>query len=244
MSLEKAAEAFAEFVRVVKALRTPGTGCPWDLEQTHLTLRPYLIEEAYEVLDALDAGTDAHLCEEFGDLLLQVVLHAQLAADRGAFTIADVVQGITAKMVRRHPHVFGDAQMSSAGEVMQHWERTKAAERAETESGLAAGLERLPAGLPALARAQRLGEKAARAREDVSLTEALAQARTHLDALEQQARRQETEREALDQELGALLFDLCQVARKLEIPAEDSLRASSRRFIERIRIEMDRRTEG
>src|SRR6516162_1738916 len=105
--MDEATAAFRELVTVIKALRTPGTGCPWDLEQDHRTLRPYLIEEAYEVLDAIDRGDDSALRDELGDLLLQVVLHAQLADDRAVFSITDVARGITEKMVRRHPHVFG-----------------------------------------------------------------------------------------------------------------------------------------
>jgi MazG family protein len=129
MDLDEAAKAFREFVEVVKALRTPGTGCPWDLEQDHRTLRPYLVEEAGEVLEALDRGDDGGLCEELGDLLLQVVLHAQVAADRGAFSITEVVRGITRKMVRRHPHVFGSVRVSGSAEVVRNWEAIKEAER-------------------------------------------------------------------------------------------------------------------
>lgn len=134
MSLDAAAQAFREFVDVVRALRTPGTGCPWDLEQTHQTLRKYLLEESNEVLEAIDRGDDKGLQEELGDLLLQVVLHAQLAADRRAFSITEVVQGITAKMIRRHPHVFGGVKVGSVEEVMQNWERIKAAEK-EADGG-------------------------------------------------------------------------------------------------------------
>jgi MazG family protein len=132
---DDAASAFRDFVAVVKALRTPGTGCPWDLEQDHRTLRRYLTEEAGEVLEAIDRSDDAALQEELGDLLLQVVLHAQVAADRGAFSIADVVQGISAKMVRRHPHVFGSVQVSSVEEVSRNWERIKAEEKQLRKDG-------------------------------------------------------------------------------------------------------------
>ena len=131
MNLDTAAQSFREFVAIVQALRTPGTGCPWDLEQDHHTLRPYLLEETYEVLDAIDRDNDAALQEELGDLLLQVVLHSQLAADRGAFTIADVIAGIAAKMVRRHPHVFGSVKVSGSAEVVRNWEAIKAAEKAK-----------------------------------------------------------------------------------------------------------------
>ena len=129
MKLDEAALAFREFVDVVRALRTPGTGCPWDLEQDHQSLRPYLLEEANEVLEAIERRDDRLLQEELGDLLLQVVLHAQLAADRKAFSITEVVQGITAKMVRRHPHVFGSVKVGSVEEVKRNWEQIKAAEK-------------------------------------------------------------------------------------------------------------------
>jgi MazG family protein len=129
MHPDQAAQAFREFVAIVQSLRTPGTGCPWDLEQTHQTLRRYVLEEANEVLDAIDRGDDAALREELGDLLLQVVLHAQLAADRGAFTIVEVVRDITTKMVRRHPHVFGNVTVSDSAEVARNWAEIKAAEK-------------------------------------------------------------------------------------------------------------------
>src|SRR5437868_11528798 len=120
MELDAAAAAFREFVAVIKQLRTPGTGCPWDLEQNHLSLRPFLVEEAYEVLDTIDRGDDGGLREELGDLLLQVVLHAQVADDRRAFDITQVVRGIAEKMVRRHPHVFGAAPVSGSAEVLRN----------------------------------------------------------------------------------------------------------------------------
>ena len=129
MNLDQAAARFRAFVSVIKALRTPGTGCPWDLEQDHKSLRPFLIEEAYEALDAIDGGDDAALREELGDLLLQVVLHAQIADERGAFTIAEVIDGIERKMVRRHPHVFGEAVVADSGEVLKNWHDIKAAEK-------------------------------------------------------------------------------------------------------------------
>jgi MazG family protein len=135
MDLEAAARAFRDFVSVIQALRTPGTGCPWDLEQDHRTLRPYLVEEAGEVLDAIDRGDDQSLREELGDLLLQVVLHAQVADDRGAFSITEVVRGIAEKMVRRHPHVFGSVRVSGPDEVVRNWEQIKAAERQAKGAG-------------------------------------------------------------------------------------------------------------
>jgi ATP diphosphatase len=129
MDLDEAAKTFREFVSVIKALRTPGTGCPWDLEQDHHTLRRYILEEAHEVIDAIDRGDDLAFREELGDLLLQVVLHAQLADDRGAFSITEVIRGITEKMIRRHPHVFGSVRVSSVAEVKELWQQIKAAEK-------------------------------------------------------------------------------------------------------------------
>jgi MazG family protein len=129
MTQDPTAGAFRDFAAVIKRLRTPGTGCPWDLEQTHQTLKPYLVEETHEVLAAIDGGDDHAFCEELGDLLLQVVLHAQVAEDRGAFSIADVVHAITEKMIRRRPHVFGSAQVKDAADVVNLWEQIKAAEK-------------------------------------------------------------------------------------------------------------------
>jgi MazG family protein len=243
MELDEAAEAFREFVSVVKALRTPGTGCPWDLEQTHASLRPYLVEEAYEVLESIDAEDDRALREELGDLLLQVVLHAQLGDDRGAFSITDVVQGITEKMVRRHPHVFGSARVSGSAEVVRNWEQIKAAEAGKegADRSAAGGLGRLPQGLPSLMRAQRLGEKAARVHPDRGdLADVLAGVREKLAELEGEApaarqRLTDEKRARLEHELGDVLFALCQFARRLGLSAEDSLRACNRRFVERFR---------
>ncbi|MGE3806387.1 MAG: MazG family protein, partial [Gemmataceae bacterium] len=156
-------DSFQQFVSIIKALRTPGTGCPWDLEQTHQTLRPYLVEEAYEVLEAIDGQEDLALLEELGDLLLQIVLHAQLADDRGAFSIVEVIQAISDKMVRRHPHVFGDVQVSSAEEVHRNWDQIKAAEKQERGDDPFAGI---PKSLPALLRAERVAGKLERLGEE------------------------------------------------------------------------------
>jgi MazG family protein len=216
------AEAFREFVAIIRALRTPGTGCPWDLEQDHRTLRPYLLEEAHEVLEAIDAGHDPALRDELGDLLLQVVLHAQVAADRSAFTIADVLRGIAEKMVRRHPHVFGTEKVTGADDVRRNWEQIKAGERGTTDP-----LGRVPLALPALARAQRLGEKASRAGVGPSsVAAALDAVRRNVAELETQATSDP------GQPLGDLLFTVCQLARLLGVNAEDSLREANRRFVD------------
>ncbi len=222
---DTAAQAFREFVAIVRALRTPGTGCPWDLEQDHRSLRPYLVEEAYEVLDAIDRGDDTALREELGDLLLQVVLHAQLAADRGVFSIAEVVRGIAEKMIRRHPHVFGSVQVSGAAEVSRNWEQIKAAEAQAKGAASPDALVRIPESLPALLRAQRLSEKAAGS-ETGSTEQLFASVREKLAALESRS-----EAGAL----GEVLFGLCQLASRLGLNAEESLRACNRDFVERVR---------
>src|SRR5688572_23116330 len=125
-----AGAAFEELVKLIARLRAPG-GCPWDREQTHQSLKPMTIEEAYEVLEAIDDGDDGHLAGELGDLLLQVVFHAQIAADEGRFAIGDVIRAVSDKMIRRHPHVFGGQDASSAGEVLRNWEAIKRAEQKE-----------------------------------------------------------------------------------------------------------------
>lgn len=226
MNLDQAAERFRAFAGVIKALRTPGTGCPWDLEQDHQSLRPFLIEEAYEVLDALDRGDDAALREELGDLLLQVVLHAQIADDRGAFSITEVIDGIERKMVRRHPHVFGQTVVADSGEVLKNWHEIKEAESAAKgqDPSPAASMARLPLNLPALQRAQRIGEKAAKA----GLAELdLAIVDKRIAELKEAA-----ERGAVNTALGALLFDVCQLARAHGISAEDCLRERNKCFID------------
>jgi tetrapyrrole methylase family protein/MazG family protein len=213
------ADAFRRFVAVVKALRTPGTGCPWDLEQDHRSLRRFLLEETYETLDALDRGNDPELCEELGDLLLQVVLHAQVAADRQAFTIADVVEGIAEKMVRRHPHVFGDQSVRDSAEVLANWERIKAEEKPTTTRE---SIERLPADLSALHRAQRVLDKL---RDDTTTDAAFASLRAALAGLHMH-------RDDLDRRFGDVLLGVCRLARGLGVDAESALRERSRQVAE------------
>ncbi len=224
MDQDDAGAAFREFVAIIRALRTPGSGCPWDLQQDHRTLRPYVVEEAYEVLDAIDRGDDRGLCEELGDLLLQVVLHAQVAADRGAFTIAAVVRGVAEKMVRRHPHVFDRTAVSGADEVVRNWEAIKAAEERAAGAAPADAFDRIPESLPALSRAQRILAKVGPAG---TTADDLAAARTGLDRLEQGA--------VPEAALGDVLLALCRLAGRLGHSAEDSLRGANRRLIEQTR---------
>lgn len=257
MNVQEAAAAFAGFVDVVKALRTPETGCPWDLEQDHLSLRPYLIEETYEVLEVIEQGNDKALCDELGDLLLQVVLHAQVADDRGAFSITDVVNSVREKMVRRHPHVFGETQVSGSDDVLKNWERIKMAEskdKADAPQTHGESLARIPRALPALLRAQRLGDKAAKVHFDwSSLKGVFAKVKEELDELEQEivaidaviatstspgqtgSAIPAVAKAKLEHELGDVLFSLCQLARWLGTSAEDALRLCAERFISRFR---------
>jgi MazG family protein len=238
MDLDEAARAFREFVAIIKALRTPGTGCPWDLEQDHRSLRSYIIEETYEVLDAIDRGDNRAFRGELGDLLLQIVLHAQVADDRGAFAITDVIRAISEKMVRRHPHVFGSVQVSDAEEVRRNWEQIKADEARGQGAATshAAALARVPESLPALLRAERLGEKADHIpAAATSLADTLDRVRADFAALEATLRTPSDQRAQLEHEFGELFFGLCQLARRLGVSAEDCLRACNGRFVEHFR---------
>jgi len=209
---------------VVGRLRAPD-GCPWDREQTHESLRPYLLEEAYEALEALDAGDPAALAEELGDLLLQVVLHAQLAAEGDAFRLADVVGGITAKIVRRHPHVFGDVRADTSAEVRSNWEALKREERAgkdEPDDPFAG----LPAALPALARAQAVQQRAA-GRAGLAAAPTAAEARLVVTAV---LARGDSAPARPEERLGDALWDLVALARVWDVDAESSLREATARF--------------
>jgi tetrapyrrole methylase family protein/MazG family protein len=214
--------------QTIARLRAPD-GCPWDREQTHQTLRPNLLEETYEVLAALDADDPGKLREELGDLLMQISMHAQIAIEEGTFKLADVIAQIDAKLKRRHPHVFGDLHVHDTAQVLRNWEAIKAAERTAEGNAHHSRLESVPAILPALARAQSLGERAARDGFDWpqidgvldKVNEELGELRAVAD-WEEQA-----------QEFGDLLFSLTNVARWLDIDAESSLRGTCDRFARR-----------
>lgn len=225
---------FADLVALVHRLRAPG-GCPWDREQTAATLRPFLLEEAYEVLEAIDAGDPAALRDELGDLLLQVVLHAEIAAEQRQFTIEDVIEALSAKMVRRHPHVFADTVAPDAAAVVRNWSRIKAEERAakpdDTDRSILSGL---PAELPALHAAYRTGEKASRVGFDwPSARDALAKVREEVDELDDALARGDAA--AVEHELGDVLFAVASVGRLAEQNAEMALRAALARFARRFR---------
>jgi MazG family protein len=208
---------------IMKALRTPVTGCPWDLEQSFETIAPFTIEEAYEVADAIANGSRADLCEELGDLLLQSVYHAQLAAEEGSFTIDDVVEAVSTKMIRRHPHVFGDAQARSAELAKGFWEDNKAKEREhKPKQGILASV---PTALPGLTRALKLQAKAAKVGFDWPTVE-----NVYDKIAEEVAEFRAAPSEKKSEEFGDILFALANVARHLGIDPESALRATNAKF--------------
>ena len=215
---------------VMAALRDPLRGCPWDKEQRFETIAPYTIEEAYEVADAIARGDNASLVDELGDLLFQVVYHARMGEEAGTFDFADITRTIADKMIRRHPHVFGDAAARSVGSQTREWELQKRAERAgRAENGTLAGI---PAGLPALTRAAKLTSRAARPGFDwpdagavlEKLDEEVAELRAELSGADP---------ERLADEVGDLLFVLANLARKLDLDPEDCLRRANGKFARR-----------
>ncbi len=227
---ETSGALFQRLVKIMATLRAPG-GCPWDREQTRESLKPFLIEEAYEVLEALDQGGKEKLQEELGDLLLQVVFHAQVAAELGEFTVHEVLQTVTDKLTRRHPHVFGESRAETAAEVLSNWERLKQEERGGVKQ--ASVLSGVPRSLPALLRAQRLQDKATRVGFDWGETaEVLQKVEEELQELKA-AIGQGTE--AMETEMGDLLFSLVNLARFLHLNAEETLRKCMEKFTRRFR---------
>lgn len=240
----------ADLIAVMAALRTPGSGCPWDLEQTFKSIAPYTIEEAYEVADAIERGNRADLKEELGDLLLQVVYHARMAEEEGAFSFADVVHGVTEKMIRRHPHVFGDEKARSAELAKGWWEAIKAKERAtKAEEGGSAEpsprslLADIPVGLPGLTRAVKLQAKAARVGFDwPSLAPVFSKMQEELAELEEIALPADPRGESppdgptdprIVDEFGDVLFVMANVARHLGVDPETALRMANAKFVRR-----------
>jgi ATP diphosphatase len=208
---------------IMAALRAPGTGCPWDLEQNFATIAPYTIEEAYEVADAIARDNKDELCEELGDLLLQPVYHAQMAAEEGSFTLDDVLEGVNRKMIRRHPHVFGDESARSAGAAKGFWEKNKAEEKKpEDKRATLAGVAQA---LPALMRAIKLQAKAARVGFDWPSAENV------LDKIVEEAKElQHAAPEKQAEEFGDLLFAVVNLGRHYGVDAEEALRGANRKF--------------
>jgi len=215
-------------VDVMAQLRAP-TGCPWDLEQTHVSLRRYMVEEVYEILEAIDARDADNLCEELGDLLLQIVFHARIAEERGEFSIQDVINRVTKKMVRRHPHVFGSTTVRNADDVLVNWDKIKQREKGENRQGVLAGIS---PGLPSLMRAFKLQGKAAKVGFDWDSIEPI------WDKIEEEiAELKEAiasgDAAKIEAELGDTLFAIVNLARRVEVEPETALNGTNNRFIRR-----------
>lgn len=234
--------AFDEFVATIARLRSPD-GCPWDKEQTHASIAPNMVEEAYEAVDAIENADVPHLREELGDVLLQVVLQSQIAADAGEFTIDEVCAEVNAKMIRRHPHVFGEAEAGSANEVITLWDKIKLSEKDEAATaGPERALGSVPTGLPALTQTQKVSRKAAAAGFDWTcvdevwnkVDEEIAELKEAYAAAEKDSAGKVLHTapgaDAVEEELGDVLFALVNVARKMDINAEGALRATCRKF--------------
>jgi nucleoside triphosphate diphosphatase len=253
----QAAQLFAQSVEIMARLRAPG-GCPWDREQTFDTIRKYTLEEAYEVFDAIERRDFPHLAEELGDLLLQVLFYAEMAANEGHFTIAEVLDHLNRKLIRRHPHVFGEEASRAAGNqasvdpnapnaaaVLRNWEEIKAAEkgpRALSPSGQVSRLNEVPRALPALSEAAKLGSKAAKSGFDWpdwrGLLPKIAEETAELEA---EASAPNSDKHRVESELGDLLFTAVNLARHLHVDAEMALRGTNLRFRQRF-AEMERAT--
>lgn len=231
-----AAEALLTLIDIMARLRTPQTGCPWDLEQTFATIAPYTIEESYEVADAIERGDMGDLREELGDLLFQVIFHSRMAEEAGAFALADVVEAINTKMIRRHPHVFEAADGRNADGQTAAWEEMKAAERAAKgkKAEAASALDGVALSLPALLRAEKLQKRAARTGFD--WTEA-----AHIfDKLEEETAEVKEaiasgDADAIEDEIGDLLFVAANLARRLSVDPEQALRRANGKFERRFR---------
>lgn len=244
MSQDSALVAWQRLIDVVAKLRSPNGGCPWDLAQTPESLIPYVIEEAYEVVDAIRCADQNAIAEELGDLLLQVVLQAQIASESGQFTIKEVTEGITEKLIRRHPHVFGDVAVESVEEVRQNWEQIKAAEKGKTpdkQELLSEKISRYARTLPPLTAGMKISQKAAAVGfewdkiEDVweKFNEELTEFRYSI---------QHESKERQQEELGDLLFVIINLARWYDLDPAEALQGTNQRFIQRI-VKMEAATD-
>lgn len=231
-------EDFAKLCDIVAKLRAPD-GCPWDREQTNQSLLPALIEEVYETAEAARAQDDAHFREELGDLLLLVVMHAQIARETGRFDIEEVIEQVSDKLIRRHPHVFGTSEARDAGAVLKQWEAIKREEKDADSHFLAS----LPKALPALVRAQKAQSKAARVNFDwTALADVIAKVEEELGETQEAIRSQD---ERIEDEIGDLLFAVVNLARKCKIDAETALQSATDKFVTRFnRVEDELKTRG
>ncbi|MBD2412835.1 nucleoside triphosphate pyrophosphohydrolase [Nostoc calcicola FACHB-389] len=236
MNQNETLAALQELIEVVAKLRSPDGGCPWDLAQTPETLTPYVIEEAYEVVDAIKSGDKEAIAEELGDLLLQVVLQAQIASESGQFSLKEITQGISQKLIRRHPHVFGDVSVQSVDEVRQNWEQIKAAEKGESSpenQKLSAKLSRYGRTLPPLTAAMKISQKAAAVGFEWENIEGVWD-KFHEELAEfQQALAEETPARQ-QSELGDLLFAVIQLARWHNLDPSAGLQGTNQRFVQRL----------
>ena len=239
-----AGAVFARFVELIARLRAPG-GCPWDREQTHESVKPMTIEEAYEVAHAIDEQDDAELAAELGDLLLQVVFHANIAEERGAFRLREIIERVAEKMIRRHPHVFGGDDAETSGEVLRNWEAIKAEERAQKGKDDASMLDSVHKGLPAVMEAFQLTTKVSRVGFDWKDAGAVLE-KLDEEALELgEAVKDATDARAIAEEVGDLLFVAVNVARLTGVDPESALKAANRKFRRRFRfIEERLRADG
>ena len=226
--------ALGRLVDVVADLRHPETGCPWDLQQTHKTLVSYAIEEAYEVVDAIHVGDTDHIAEELGDLLLQVVLHAQVAQDAGTFDLQTVADGIADKLIRRHPHVFGDLQTDDLDEIHRNWDKIKAAEKGETHDPqqLSPKLHKYSRTLPPLMATTKISQKAAKAGFEWNTVEEVWD-KFHEELEEFRVAIAQEPKENQLAELGDILFTLVNIARWHDLDATEALQTTNRRFVQR-----------
>lgn len=235
--MAKGKRTIDDLLAIMAALRTPETGCPWDLEQTYETIAPYTIEESYEVADAIERGDFDDLKDELGDLLLQVVYHARMAEEDGHFSFGDVVDAICDKMVRRHPHVFGSEEDKANFDPDGFWERAKAAEKdgadGESDKGV---LDGVPLALPTLVRAIELQNKAARVGFDwPDMGPVFDKIREEIGELEDATNLENPSRRKIAEEYGDLLFVMANLARHMDIDAEDALRQANAKFVRRFK---------
>lgn len=230
-------DAIARLRAIMAALRDPDTGCPWDVKQDFKSIAPYTIEEAYEVAEAIDQGDMDELKNELGDLLFQVVFHARMAEEAGAFTFDDVANAVSDKMERRHPHVFGDTQIDGAADVKANWEAIKAAERAAKAGDAAPSLmDDIPLALPGLSRAVKIQNRAARVDFDWGdVTPVFAKLEEEIGELRAEMAADPVSPQRLTDEMGDILFVAANIARHLKVDPEQAVRGTNEKFAKRFR---------